>query len=123
MLSGEAFHQLVQVGLTLPIPGLLLLASRNWAKHVRKDLPRWRNILGAVSISIASFNSLLLLATFLLPLTHSRLELPGKLFLSIFFSAPVGVALGLSLRGLPRLQTILAGAITIALWFANIDFI
>jgi hypothetical protein len=122
MLSGETFHQWAQFALTLTIPGLLLLAYRNWAKHFRKDLPRWRNILGAVSISIASFNSLVLLATFL-PLTHFRLHVPGELFISVPLSAPVGIVLGFSLRGLPRVETILAGAITIALWFANVDFL
>lgn len=114
MLSSEGFDQLAQFAVTLTIPRLLLLASRGWAKHVRKDLPRWRNILGAVSISIASLNSLLL--TTFLPLIYSRLHLPGELFVCIFLSAPVGIVLGFSLRGLPRLQTILAGAITIALW-------
>lgn len=106
----------------LAVPMLTLLAFRGRAKRLRKDLPRWRNILATLSISIASFNSLLLLIIFLLPLTHFRLHVPGELFLSMFFSAPVGIALGFSLRGLPPLQTILAGAITIAVWFANVDF-
>jgi len=120
MFSEGVRNQLAQIVFMLPIPILLLLASHRWAKHVRKYLPRWRNALAALSISIASFNFLLLLTLFLLPLTHS--SVPGELFISIFFSAPVGIALGFALKGLPRVQTILAGALTIMVWFANVDF-
>jgi hypothetical protein len=112
----------IAIVLTFTMPVLTLLSFRGWAKHVRKGLPRWRNVLGLVSISIASLNSLVLLISFVLALVGYKFGRIGEVWLVLFYSAPIGTALGLSLRGFPRPQIILAGVLTITLLFTIAEF-
>lgn len=119
----EACYLWKQVLYISPILVLLVLCAWGWANNFRRYLPHWRNILAAISISIGALNFLVLLTTFLLPLIHPGAYAPFELFLSVLFTAPVGAILAFSLRGLPRIEAVLASLLTITIWLSNVVFL
>jgi hypothetical protein len=102
------------------VPILACLAWCGWARTLRKELPPWRNAL--------SFSALLLLSivwvavallegpVFVRPQVH-RPEVFMEAMLTL--SVPLFVlvlALGLALRGVPRVLTMLAALLMLISW-------
>jgi hypothetical protein len=122
MLPQEIFYILTRLVLVSPIPVFLLLAFRGWIKHVRKDLPRWRNALGAASFLVFTINFLALTFPFVIALGGFRAYINGEILLgAVFYSAPIGTALGFALKGISRFQLILAGVLTFAFLVMNLE--
>src|SRR5262250_1945981 len=90
------------------VPVLLVLAWRGWAKHIRTELPPWRNGLCISALLLLSVNWLGVAALEVPVLVNSRLKRPtdlieGMLTLSHLLSVIV-VILALALRRVPRIQ-------------------
>jgi hypothetical protein len=124
MLPQEIFYILTRLALASPILAFLLLAFRGWIKHTRKDLPRWRNALGAASFLVITINFLVLTFPFLVALggLRFRANISLDIFVgAVFYSVPIGTALGFALKGISRLQLILAGVLTFAFFVMNLE--
>ena|SRR5713101_4270214 len=125
MLPQEIFYILTRLVLASPILAFLLLAFRGWIKQVRKDLPQWRNVLGAVSFLVIAVNFFVLTFPLLLGLGGFRahININGEILLGIvFYSVPIGTALAFALKGVPRIRLVLAGLLTLAFLFAIVTF-
>jgi len=121
MLSQEIFYILTRLLLATPILAFLLLAFRGWIKHVRKELPWWRNVLVAASFLVIALNFFVLTFPLLLGLGGFRIHIKfsGEILLGVvFYSVPIGTALGFALKGVPRIRLVLAGLLTFAFLFA-----
>jgi hypothetical protein len=103
----------------LAVLSLTLLAYRGWAKRLRKDLPRWRSILGMTSVAFMFLASLIAVIFAFLALIHFKVESSYLLIdflllfywldIGLFLGAVVGALLSLALKGAPRVQAGLAG--------------
>lgn len=97
----------------LAIPGLVLLAYRGWAKHLRKILPPWCSALGVTSILIAFLNLLALIIPFLLAVMRLNTHILTDDWIgAVSLFVVISMCLGFALRGAPRVQIILAGLLT-----------
>ena len=115
------FYQLTSIAVALAIPVLTVLAWRGWAKRVRKDLPRWRNVLAVISILSTFVSWLAFLSPFLLSLIGIDTHRFADAWLSAaFFMMFAGIPLAFALRGTSRVRTLLAGLLMVALWFASV---
>jgi hypothetical protein len=124
MLPQEIFYILTRLALASPILAFLLLALRGWTKHTRKDLPRWRNVLGGASFLVITINFLVLTFPFLVALGGFRFRIDINLDIfvgAVFCSVPIGTALGFALKGISRLQLILAGVLTFSFFVMNLE--
>jgi len=118
----STFYQLTSIAVALAIPVLTVLAWRGWAKHVRKDLPHWRSVIGVISILI-TFLRLACVYGSLPPggLDSRTVDNLVEAWLSaVLLMAFIGISLAFALRGISRAQVILAGLLMVALWFASI---
>jgi len=118
----STFYQLTSIAVALAIPVLTVLAWRGWAKHVRKDLPHWRSVIGVISILITFLSWLAFMGLFLLVGLDSRTvdNLVEAWLSAVLLMAFIGISLAFALRGISRAQVILAGLLMVALWFASI---
>ncbi|PYU23020.1 MAG: hypothetical protein DMG32_16885 [Acidobacteria bacterium] len=119
--SQDRIYLLPVIAVLLAIPVVTVLAWRGWAKRVRKDLPRWRNVLAVISILSTFVSWLAFLSPFLLSLigidTHRFADAClSAAFLMMF----AGIPLAFALRGTSRVRTLLAGLLMVALWFASV---
>lgn len=109
----QTFYYFKQVVLVLAIPGLVLLAYRGWAKHLRKILPPWCSALGVTSILIAFLNLLALIIPFLLAVMRLNTHILTDDWIgAVSLFVVISMCLGFALRGAPRVQIILAGLLT-----------
>src|SRR3989442_153788 len=116
-------YRLGAIAVLLAIPVFTVLAWRGWAKRVRKELPRWRSVIGVISILITFLSWLAFVGPFLLMGldSHTVNNLNFDIWLSvILLMLFIGISLALALRGTSRVQTLLAGLLMVALWFASI---
>src|SRR2546428_11346383 len=98
--SQPTFYQVASITLSLAIPMLTGLAWRGWARHVPKDLPRWRSITGAISILSTFLSWLSFLGPFLLNLMGIGVPRCGESWLiSVFVVTFLGISLAFALRG------------------------
>jgi len=110
------------VGL-VSVPILLSLAWSGWARKLRGELPRWRSGVSLSALLVLSLHwsavAVLELPVILLPQAHrSAALMEGMLTLSHPLDVVV-VGLAFALRGLPRLQTVLAGLLMLISWPAG----
>ena len=121
--SQDMIYRLGAIAVLLAIPVFTVLAWRGWAKRVRKELPRWRSVIGVISILITFLSWLAFVGPFLLMGldSHTVNNLNFDIWLSvILLMLFIGISLALALRGTSRVQTLLAGLLMVALWFASI---
>lgn len=102
------------------VPILVCLAWRGWARNLRRELPPWRS---AVSFSALLLLSLTWMAVALLEGTvFLRPEVPRpEAFLHAMLTllhplAVVLIVLAFGLRGVPRIQAVLAGFLLFLSW-------
>ena|SRR5688572_22003833 len=99
---------------------LVCLAWIGWARKLRGELPPWRNALSFSALLLLSLNwiavALLVAPMFL----HSQVQWPeAYVGAMLTLSHPVGVVvivLAFALRGVPRVQTVLAGLLLLISW-------
>jgi hypothetical protein len=115
-------YQLTSLAAALAIPVLSVLAYRGWAKHARKDLARWRSVVGILSIVIASLSWLALV----FPVVLDLMGFDAKIIVMtstrasiILLLAIAGTPLAFALRGASRIQALLAALLIVALWFTS----
>ena len=121
--SQPTFYQVASITLSLAIPMLTGLAWRGWARHVPKDLPRWRSITGAISILSTFLSWLSFLGPFLLHMMgiDVRRFAEGCLSAAFLFTF-LGISLAFALRGSSRALVLLAGLSMILVMYMNISF-
>jgi hypothetical protein len=96
-------------------PAFVGLASVQWIKNIRRELPPWRNGLGLLSIVIISALWLFQVARWLLLSVNREMTAPFgswreyELFLPTFFMYPA-LPLACALKGFSRLLMIVAWA-------------
>ena len=116
-------HVVVSLVGLVSVPILLSLAWRGWARRLRGELPPWRSGLSLSALLLLSVNWLgaaVLEAPVFVASQGPRSRALEEALLTL--SHPlclVIVVLALALRGLPRLQTVLAGLLMLVSWPAG----
>ena len=119
--AGEPMlYQVMSIAAALASAVLSVLAYRGWAKHARKDLARWRSVVGILSIVIASLSWLALV----IPVVLDLMGFDANIITSaragiILLLAVAGTPLAFALRGASRVQALLAALLIVALWLAG----
>jgi hypothetical protein len=108
-----------QVMMVVAIPSFTVMAFRGWDKDLRKALPAWRNALGKVAIVVIPLPLTAVFVLFLLGTTGLLRHLDATaVFVAAFWFAVAGMILALALKGLPRLEMVLAGVLTLAFLYS-----
>lgn len=108
-VSSDITRSVVIVGAFLAVPVLSILAYIGWDSKLRRSLPRWRSLLGLLSLIITCDLWLFLVGVTVVfwlglrtrPITRELVEI-------LPFAALSGVGLSGFLKGRPRLQAIAA---------------
>ena len=119
--SPDRSYQLLSIAVGLAIPILTILGWRGWARYVRRNLPPWRNFLGAISMCLILLNWL----AFVTPALLESMGFGSQFASSGWFNAMllvalIGLVLPLALKGVSRIQTFVAGLLMVGLWFTSI---
>src|SRR3989442_15668242 len=117
-------YRLGAIAVLLAIPVFTVLAWRGWAKRVRKDLPRWRSVIGVISILITFLSWLAFVSPFLLMGldSHTVNNLNFDIWLSvILLMVFIGISLAFALKSPSRAYTLLAGLLMILLLWGSIN--
>jgi hypothetical protein len=121
-ITQDLFPQLMWIATIVATPVLTLLAYNGWTNRVRKDLPRWRNALAAMSIVVTATGWL----SFIFFLIVARLLRLSTHFFDMNGIAPsalvavVGACLAIALKGRARFQAFLAAFLLAIYWTMNL---
>ena len=112
----EVFGQVMMV---VAIPSFTVMAFRGWDKDFRKALPAWRNAVGKVAIVLGPLPLSAVFALFLFAATGLLRHFDATpVMAAVFWFAVAGMILALALKGLPRLEMVLAGALTLGFLYS-----
>lgn len=105
----EILGECLSVAAFAATPCLAIFAYLAWSKHLRKELPYWRNILGMISI-LATFSSwLTFLGDFVLIVLRSRTHVDFAVWLyGEILMLVIGLPLAFALKRPARTQALLA---------------
>jgi hypothetical protein len=109
----------------LAVPCLTFLAYRGQVHRPNSGMPRWRRIVGMVSILSTFLGWLLLLAPFGF-MAVAKIQIPEGAMSVLVPGVPLTILIGIcsafALRGSPRLQTLLAGLLMVFLCWLTYNF-
>jgi hypothetical protein len=118
---GEILATAVQMIALLAIPSLTVLAYRSWTSRWRSELPRWRSILGLISILMTSLGLLAFISSFLLA-ALLRINLNWEYYLVFeILTLALGIPSALALKSPSRPQILSADFIMILLLWATVN--
>jgi hypothetical protein len=113
---------LLALGTFLAVPYLAFLALRGWINQRRGELPRWRSLLGFISI-LSTFLCWLVYVADLLFAILARIDFSFNSWLTVeIFTLALGILAAFALKSPSRAQTLSAGLFLIVLLAASIHF-
>ena len=113
---------LLAFGTFLAVPYLAFLALRGWINQRRGELPRWRSLLGFISILSTFLCWFFYVASFLL-FFLVRIDLGFNPWLKIeVLTLALGILTAFALKSPSRAQTLSAGLFLILLLASSIHF-
>ena len=103
-------------------PCLTIFAFRTWAKRLRNDLPRWRNVLGQLSI-IFTFLCWIGYVTFFALVGFTRIQPDQTVWvISELLMLCLGISLAVTLKSPSRALTLFANLLMTLLFWASVNF-
>ncbi len=120
-LVGQKVIGFIALAASMAVPCLTVMAYRGWAKFGGKEISNWRNVLGLLSIIVASLNWALFIAIAFSTIIRFRtvLDSPDLNGLFVLLSL-VPAVLCFALKKAPRIQVLIASGLMVGLWLTSV---
>ncbi len=117
----EILIELLFIAISVATPFLAVLAIRGRTKRAQQNLPRWRKVLGLISVLLTLVNWL----AFVFALFAMRIGLQVGPYVDSYAAISViiailGAGLGCALRGTARIQAVVGGSLMATIWLIGI---
>lgn len=105
----------LEIALYLATPCCLFAAYRGWAKHGRRELPRWRNWIGVASMTLTSAVWLWITSVGFSHFANLQINLTSDAWTAAdMFTSIIAVLTSLALKGRPRMAALVAAMLAAA---------